>query len=71
MNEVGPLFCPYDALSSFALEPAYICLNDFPSLRGKRVQSSSNDNFYVDYELKKEKLSLLWDVYLLQDLSDS
>ena len=70
MNEVGPLFCPYDALSSFALEPAYICLNDFPSLRDKRFQSSSNDNFYVDYELKKEKLSLLWDVYLLQDLSE-
>jgi len=35
MNEVGPVFCPYDALSSFALEPAYISLKDFPGLVGK------------------------------------
>ena len=26
LNEVGSYFCPYDSLSSFALEPAYICL---------------------------------------------
>jgi 4-alpha-glucanotransferase len=30
MNEVGGSFCPYDAVSSFALEPVYICLKDFP-----------------------------------------
>ena len=70
MNEVGLLFCPYDASSSFALEPAYICLNDFDSLRGKRFNSSSKDNFYVDYAVKKEKLQLLWDFYLVQDLSE-
>lgn len=27
MNEVGSTFCPYDAISSFALEPAYISLD--------------------------------------------
>ena len=70
MNEVGPLFCPYDALSSFALEPAYICLKDFPSLRGKQFNSPSKDGLYVDYAVKEEKLRLLWDVYLLQDLSE-
>jgi 4-alpha-glucanotransferase len=70
MNEVGPLFCPYDALSSFALEPAYICLKDFISLKEKQFNSSFKDNFYVDYAVKKEKLQLLWEVYLLQDLSE-
>ena len=69
MNEVGSLFCPYDALSSFALEPAYISLGDFPTLKEKRF-NSSKDNLYVDYAVKEEKLRLLWDVYLLQDLSE-
>lgn len=70
MNEVGPLFCPYDALSSFALEPVYICLNEFNSLKEKQFNPSSKDNFYVDYAVKKEKLQLLWEVYLLADLSE-
>ncbi len=26
MNEVGPTFCPYDSMSSFALEPMYAVL---------------------------------------------
>jgi len=47
MNEVGGLFCPYDALSSFALEPAYICLKDFPGLCDKKFSSSSVDTNYV------------------------
>jgi 4-alpha-glucanotransferase len=70
MNEVGSLFCPYDALSSFALEPAYICLKDFPSLKEKQFHPASKDDFYVDYAVKEEKLRLLWDVYLQQDLSE-
>ena len=71
MNEVGPLFCPYDALSSFALEPAYICLKDFPATFGKKFNSSLADANYVDYALKAEKLQLLWDVYLAADLSEA
>jgi 4-alpha-glucanotransferase len=71
MNEVGPLFCPYDALSSFALEPAYICLKDFPEISGKKFNSSLTEPNYVDYGLKKEKLQLLWDVYLEADLTEA
>jgi 4-alpha-glucanotransferase len=71
MNEVGPLFCPYDALSSFALEPAYICLKDFPEISGKEFNSTRVDAGYVDYALKTEKLQLLWDVYLAADLSEA
>lgn len=70
MNEVSSLFCPYDALSSFALEPAYICLKEFPSLREKQFTPACKDSPYVDYAVKEEKLRLLWDVYLLQDLSE-
>ena len=70
MNEAGPLFCPYDALSSFALEPAYICLKDLPEISGKKFDSSLADASHVDYALKAEKLQLLWDVYLVSDLSE-
>ena len=71
MNEVGSMFCPYDALSSFALEPAYICLKDFPELAGKKFSSNLGDSNHVDYSLKDEKLRLLWNVYLAQDLSEA
>ena len=71
MNEVGPLFCPYDALSSFALEPSYISLLDFPEISGKRFNASSADVNYVDYALKAEKLQLLWEVYLAADLTEA
>ena len=73
MNEVGGSFCPYDALSSFALEPVYICLKDFaqPGISGEKFNSFSADAHYVDYALKAEKLQLLWDVYLATDLAEA
>ncbi|TAM43246.1 4-alpha-glucanotransferase, partial [bacterium] len=71
MNEVGPLFCPYDAVSSFALEGSYISLRDFPGLRGKSFRPAGGYNMHVDYAVKEEKLRLLWDVYLAQDLSEA
>ncbi|MFA4933218.1 MAG: 4-alpha-glucanotransferase [Candidatus Omnitrophota bacterium] len=71
MNEVGPVFCPYDALSSFALEPAYVCLKDFPALAGKKFNSVLGNSGHVDYAVKAEKIKLLWDVYLALDLSEA
>ncbi len=71
MNEMGGLFCPYDAVSSFALEPAYISLGDFPSLAGKKYSGASAGNNAVDYSIKTEKLKLLWDIYLAADLSEA
>jgi len=53
MNEVGPLFCPYDALSSFALEPAYICLKDFVLLKEKQFNPVSKNNLFVNCSLIK------------------
>ena len=70
MNEVGGLYCPYDAISSFALEPSYICLQDFPVLRKMKFEPKTNSNLYVDYALKNVKLQLLLDVYLALDLSE-
>lgn len=71
MNEAGPLFCPYDALSSFALEPAYISLKDFSEISGKKFKSSTKDVGHVDYALREQKLQLLWEVYLATDLTEA
>ncbi len=71
MNEVGAVFCPYDALSSFALEPAYISLKDFGQLKDKKFTQVSGDPDHVDYTVKEEKLRLLWDIYLAEDLSQA
>ena len=71
MNELGGLFCPYDAISSFALEPAYVCLKDFPEIARERSDSASRETNYVNYGLKKEKLELLWNVFLKADLTEA
>lgn len=71
MNETGSLFCPYDSISSFALEPVYISLGRL-SLSGKtRVTKKIKDlkklfpcgSTYVDYGVKKEKIKLLAESY--------
>jgi 4-alpha-glucanotransferase len=59
MNEVGPLFCPYDSLSSFALEPMYIRLPEFDKLR--KIFPASTP--YVDYRIKQAKLRILQELY--------
>lgn len=56
MNEAGSTFCPYDALSSFALEPMYI------SLKTKKGRPPSGG--LVDYSIKEEKIKRLWKIYL-------
>ncbi len=72
MNEVGSTFCPYDALSSFALEPAYISLKSIPiPKKGKAFRESLKDlrkrfstyRTHVDYRIKEEKIRILWDFY--------
>lgn len=64
MNEMGHLFCPYDCLSSFALEPAYISLEalgaDIKDLK-KRFPAG---RVYVDYSIKEAKMRLLWEIFI-------
>ncbi len=70
-NEVGPLFCPYDSVSSFALELIYLSLRKLSSYKNKNIQEAASklkDKYpvglaYVDYRMKEEKLSLLWQMY--------
>ncbi|HTZ10891.1 MAG TPA: 4-alpha-glucanotransferase [Candidatus Margulisiibacteriota bacterium] len=73
MNEVGPVFCPYDSLSSFALEPSYLSFSWFPAARDKNIQAALKNlrksfplpRARLDYSLRKERLKLLRQVYEL------
>jgi 4-alpha-glucanotransferase len=79
MNEAGPLFCPYDGLSSFALEPGYISLDLLPSSRNKTIAARIENlrkifpcaKPYVDYGIKTEKIKLLREIYKLGQESET
>jgi 4-alpha-glucanotransferase len=60
MNEVGSTFCPYDAVSSFAIEPVYIS-----TLKGiaEARKTYPAGRAHVDYKVKDVKMSLLKEVY--------
>ncbi|MDO8536456.1 MAG: 4-alpha-glucanotransferase [Candidatus Omnitrophota bacterium] len=60
MNEVGPTFCPYDSVSSFALEPVYARIKPPSPKLTKQSQASS---LHVDYSIKDEKMLLLKNLY--------
>ncbi|MDD5565393.1 MAG: 4-alpha-glucanotransferase, partial [Candidatus Omnitrophica bacterium] len=58
MNEVGHTFCPYDSISSFALEPMYLALSLLGSAQRfakKQIKQLSNSfslhSGYVDYRI--------------------
>ena len=61
MNETGPVFCPYDSVSSFALEPAY--------LRVKGIKNKPLAD-HVDYTIKEEKLNRLREIFSCEFAQD-
>jgi 4-alpha-glucanotransferase len=71
MNEMTGIFCPYDASSSFALEPAYFSLSLLNAAKVKNIKAKLNDikrafpagRPFVDYRIKQAKLSLLKEVF--------
>jgi 4-alpha-glucanotransferase len=77
LNETG-MFCPYDSESSFALESVYLSLSLLPAAKKKKF----SDRLYglrkkfpsgqspVDYGIKKEKLDILWEMFLEEDLDE-
>lgn len=77
MNEVGSTSCPYDAISSFAIEPAYISLAALPEAKGKAFaariaglkKAFAGKGPFVDYRIKGEKVKLLWELYCAADPS--
>jgi 4-alpha-glucanotransferase len=79
LNNLGATFCPYDCLSSFALEPAYLSLRLFPSANQKSIQEEienlkntfPGDTPYVDYRIKEEKIKILWQVFEKEASFDS
>jgi len=70
MNETGSTFCPYDSISSFALEPMYICLSELcaekPALSSKlnRIRKDfPAGRKHLDYSLKEAKLNFLKEIF--------
>lgn len=73
MNEMGCLPCPYDAISSFALEPVYIKIADV--IKSSRVSNSLKkkiedlrkdfplDARYCDYRIREGKENLLRQIF--------
>ena len=63
MNEVGDNFCPYESVSSFALEPAYVHIE---GMRLPRHTAPRNDSSKkrVDYRIKEVKIKILRKIYL-------
>ncbi|MDP3732069.1 MAG: 4-alpha-glucanotransferase, partial [Candidatus Omnitrophota bacterium] len=71
LNELGSLFCPYDSISSFALEPAYISLEALPGANKSPIKARINQlkkefptgKAHIDYRIKKAKLNVLRDIF--------
>jgi len=79
LNEFGSFFCPYDSLSSFALEPVYISLEDIPGAKKDSLKTKINklkEEFptgkpRIDYRIKQEKVKVLRDIFLEEDKASS
>ena len=71
MNDVGFDFRPYDAQSTFALEPMYLSLRGLKAVKMSAFKAKLNklsEKFpsggeRVDYGIKQAKLELLWKVF--------
>ncbi len=71
LNEDGAVFCPYDSISSFALEPAYISLRllsgaekEFVKGRIEKLKELFPAGAaFVNYGIKQGKINLLWDIF--------
>ncbi len=73
LNDTGYKFTPYDCISTFAIEPAYInlyklnaqnlekFLPEIEKLKEKFILKER-----VNYEIKKEKLKILWEIFKIQ-----
>lgn len=79
MQDVAFDFCPYDAVSSFALEPMYLRLDALkgvkpaawrPRIKALREKFPTG-GARVDYRIKSEKLAILWEMFEANDPSES
>ncbi|MFH2067970.1 MAG: 4-alpha-glucanotransferase [Candidatus Omnitrophota bacterium] len=75
MNEVGDSFCPYESVSSFALEPMYAAVkrDNSPSPQAPPFQNfgkgtrppqrGGKSGGRVDYRVKEEKIKVLREIF--------
>jgi 4-alpha-glucanotransferase len=79
MNDVGFNFTPYDAQSTFALEPMYLSLNHLVEVPLGPIQNDIEalrkqfpaGGLRVNYKVKQAKLDLLWKMFLLARIQES
>ncbi len=72
MNEIGSTFCPYDAISSFALEPSYVSLNSIIPTSDKAIKAKIEKikkyfpagAGHIDYAVREDKRQVLWDIFI-------
>ncbi|MFA6610153.1 MAG: 4-alpha-glucanotransferase, partial [Candidatus Omnitrophota bacterium] len=77
MNEVGAVSCPYDSISSFALEPVYLSLTALPGADKKSFKEAiaklkkkyPAGPAHVDYSIRADKAQLVRDMFLDGDFS--
>lgn len=71
LNDTGYDYAPYNCVSSFAVDPMYLCIQSLKEvnltpfkkdIRWLRSQFS-NYNYKVDYAIKDKKIELLWRIY--------
>ncbi|MBN1913136.1 MAG: 4-alpha-glucanotransferase [Candidatus Omnitrophica bacterium] len=62
LNEMGPFFCPYDAISSCALETAHIRIKPLK-------EKLSLKKPFIDYGIKEKKKQLLSEIFKTEDVT--
>lgn len=76
INDTGFSFTPYDSQSSFALDPIYLHIenlveiNPDDEIKNKIDRVKQDPKFKqqnVNYEIKKIKLDILWEIFLKAD----
>lgn len=71
LNDTGNIFAPYSAISSFALDPMYLRIDDLYNADLKPFRQKINQlkskyklkSGRVNYKCKDEKLSLIFEIY--------
>lgn len=74
MNELGVNHCPYDSISSFALEPLYASFNLIGAAKDKSIQKQieglrnafPSGRRHIDYALRRAKINVLKQVFQVQ-----
>lgn len=71
LNDCGDDFSPYNSLSSFALDPMYLCLRELKEVNISRFNKKLKELKkkykaglnYVEYGIKKAKIEFLYEVF--------